>query len=115
MRSRSHGPGRTGLDKQAILDALGFLATLVALALVWIEQSLAQPNRLRRYFDQLIVLNISKRFLQGHANRRREADGLVLGMGADVGQLFAFEDVDLKVIVAGVLADDHAAIDLPAR
>ena len=35
--------------------------------------------------------------------------------GADVGELLALEHVDLKVVVAGVLADDHAAINLPAR
>src|SRR5262249_6006418 len=41
--------------------------------------------------------------------------GLVLGMGADIGELLALEDVDLEVVAAGVLAHDHAAIDLPSR
>src|SRR5262245_48400941 len=36
-------------------------------------------------------------------------------MGADVGQLLALEDINLEIIAAGVLAHDHAAIDLPAR
>src|ERR1700744_1944235 len=36
-------------------------------------------------------------------------------MGTDIGQLLALEHVDLKVIAAGMLADDHATINLPAR
>src|SRR6202042_1512914 len=48
-------------------------------------------------------------------DRRREPNHLVLGVGADVGELLALEHVDFEVVAARVLADDHATINLPAR
>jgi len=56
----------------------GFSAALVALALVWIEQALAQPDRFRGDFDQLVVLDVGQRLLQGHADRRGKPHRLVL-------------------------------------
>src|SRR3984885_9425701 len=97
------------------LDALGFFAPFVALTIVWIEQLLAQPDGFRRHFDQFIVLDIGERLFQRHADRRRQPDRLILGMGAGIGQLLALEHIDFEIVVARVLANDHAAIDLPAR
>src|SRR3954452_6592184 len=86
-----------------------------ALAVVGVEEFFAQANRFGRDLDQLIVLDIGQRLFQRHPDRRRQAHRLVLGGGADIGELLALEDVDLEVVVAGVLADDHALVDLPAR
>ena len=47
--------------------------------------------------------------------RRRQQHGVVLAGGADVGELLALQRVDVEVVAAGVLADDHAGIDLLAR
>ena len=38
----------------------------------------------------------------------------ILAGRADVGELLALDDVELEVIAARVLADDHAGIDLGA-
>ena len=46
---------------------------------------------------------------------RGQAHRLVRARGADVGQLLALERVHLEVVVAAVLADDHAAVDLLLR
>src|SRR5437899_2595138 len=58
------------------------------LALMRVEEALADPDRLRRDLDQLVVLDVGDRLLQAHAARRGEADAFVLGAGgAEVGQL----------------------------
>jgi hypothetical protein len=59
-------------------DLLGFLAPLIALALVFVEQLLAQADRLRRHLDQFVVLNVGKCPFKRHPNRRREPHRLVL-------------------------------------
>src|SRR6516162_2457072 len=84
-------------------------------ALVGIEQLLAQPDRGRGDLDQLVVGDIGERLLQRHLDRRDQPYGLVLGMGADIGELLALEHVDLEVVTAVMLAHDHAAINLPSR
>src|SRR5450755_1887572 len=85
-----------------------------ALALVGVEELLAQPDRFRGHLDQFVVLDIGQRLFQGHLDRRGQAHRFVLRGGADVGELLALQDVDLEVVVAGVLADDHALVDLAA-
>ena len=54
----------------AELDAGGLFAPLFLLAVVLVEQLLAQPDRFRRHLDQLIVLDVGERLLQRHADRR---------------------------------------------
>src|SRR6516162_2184745 len=94
---------------------LRLLAPLLLPALVGIEQLLAQPDRGRGDLDQLVVGDIGERLLQRHLDRRDQPYGLVLGMGADIGELLALEHVDLEVVTAVMLAHDHAAINLPSR
>ncbi len=43
-----------------------------------------------------------------------EADGIVGAGGAHVGELLLADAVDVEIVVAGVLADDHAFVDLDA-
>src|SRR5580698_8242415 len=90
------------------------LALFRALAIVRVEEFLAQPDRFRRHLDQLVVLDIGQRLFQRHPDRWGQAHRFVLGRGADVGKLLAFEDVNFEIVVAGMLADDHALVDLPA-
>src|SRR5258708_1426366 len=92
-----------------------FLGLFRALAVVGVEEFLAQPDRLRGHLDQFVVLAIGQRLFQRHLDRRRQAHRFVLRGGADVGKLLALEDVDLEVVVSRMLADDHALVDLPAR
>src|SRR6516165_5180649 len=106
-------PNRPGSDVAS--HPLRLLAPLLLPTLVGIEQLLAQPDRGRGDLDQLVVGDIGERLLQRHLDRRDQPHGLVLGMGADIGELLALEHVDLEVVAPGVLAHDHAAVNLPPR
>ena len=63
---------------RARLNRHGFLAPLLPLAVGGVEQLLAQPDRLRRHLDQLVVLDIGQRLFQRHADRRGQPHRLVL-------------------------------------
>ena len=86
------------------------LASPVVLA----QLPLAQPQVGRRDLDQLIGGDELDRRLQGHRRRRRQAQRLVVAVGADVGQLLFLGRVDVHVAGPAVLADDHALVDLYA-
>src|SRR3546814_6247230 len=47
------------------------------LALVWIEVALAQPDRLRRHLDQLVVLDIRDRLLERSEEHTSELQSLM--------------------------------------
>src|SRR3984957_20127873 len=100
---------------EALSCALGGPGALGALAVVGVEAPLAQADRLWRHFDELVVLDVGQRLLKRHLHRWSQTHRLVLGVGSDIGELLALEHVDLEIIVARVLADDHALIYLPAR
>src|ERR1700760_2164101 len=101
--------------KAPVLGGVCFLRAVGPLALVLVQQLLAQADRARRHLDQLVVLDIGESLLQRHLDRRGQPHRLVLRRGADVGELLALEHVDDQVVVARVLADDHAVVNLPAR
>lgn len=84
------------------------------LAVVGIEKGFPQADRLRRHFDEFVVLDVGEGLFQRHPDRRREAHGLILARRANIRELLALEDVDLEIVLARVLADDHAAVHLPA-
>jgi serine O-acetyltransferase len=109
--------GEAGCDQPAMsMDHLfGGRRAPGALALMRVEEALAQPDRVRRHLDQLVVVDIGDGLFQRHLHRRRQAHRLVRARGADVGQLLALERVHLEVVVAGMLADDHALVDLFLR
>ena len=52
-----------------------------------------------------------ERLLQVELAVGGQADGLVRGRGPHVGELLLLRDVDVHVVGAGVLADDHALVD----
>src|SRR5690606_8613423 len=85
------------------------------LALVRLQQALAQPDGRGRDLDQLVLGDELQRGLERHLARRLEDHGLVGAGRADVGELLALADVDLHVAGARVLAHDHALVDLDAR
>src|SRR4051812_15472336 len=88
---------------------------LGALALVFLEEALAQADRLRRDLGELVVADELHRVLERERDRRREVDRLVLARGADVGELLGLDRVHHEVVVARVDADDHALVDGIAR
>ena len=51
--------------------------------------------------------------LKGQWRRATSERGGLLAGGADVGEFFAFQDVDVHVVVTGVFADAHALIRRP--
>ena len=77
-------PGLRGALLPVALD-------LVAHGLV--EELLAQPDRLGRHLDQLVLGDPLQRDLQPHVAGRREHDVLVAAGGADVGELLLLADV----------------------
>src|SRR6266567_889531 len=81
---------------------------------VRVELLLPQPDRLGGHLHQLVVVDELQRLLQGKVTRRRQLDGVVGAGGTDVGQLLTLAGVDVQVVVLGVLADDHPAVDLHA-
>src|SRR5215208_2684788 len=91
-----------GLPPRA-LSAQGFALLLGALAIVRVENRLADPDRFWRDLDELVVLDPGERLLERHADRRREPHRLVLRGRADVGELLALQHIDLQIVVAVVL------------
>ena len=57
----------------------------------------------------------SSALLEAELARRDDLLEVVGGGGAHVGQLLLLGDVDVHVVGAGVLADDHALVDLGGR
>src|ERR1700749_842078 len=93
----------------------GFELPRLALALVRIEEALADPDRLWSDFDQLIVLDVSDRLLEAHALWRSESNAFVLAGCAEVGELLGLQRIDLEVLSLRILADDHALVEHLAR
>src|SRR5258708_16245517 len=59
----------------------------LALAVVRIHEALSQPDRLRRHFDQLVVLDVGDRLFQRHPARRGPPPLVLLFRGAELCQL----------------------------
>ena len=65
-------------------------------------------------FHELVLLDVLQRLLQGELDGRGQDDLLVGPGSAHVRELLGLADVDVQVPFAGVLADDHAAVDFLA-
>src|SRR5262249_53747861 len=109
-RTRWRRPGMTLKERSHLF---GFLAPLVPLAFMRVEQSLTQADRFWSYLDQFVVLDVGERLLKRHSDRWGQAHRLVLRSGANIGELLALQHVDFEIVAAGMFAHDHAAIDLP--
>ena len=72
----------------------------LALALVRIEEALAQADRFRRHLDQLVIGDIGDRLLEviriGGVSRTASS----LRGGADIGELLALDRVDVEIVAA---------------
>ena len=78
-RAHPGGAGRLGPEvRAAVGGALGVSRLFRALAQMGQQRALAQADVQRRDFDQLVVLDIGHRLLQGHGHDRRQLDGFVL-------------------------------------
>src|SRR5690554_4829180 len=85
------------------------------LPLVLLEVSLAEADRGRGDFDELVVRNEFECCLEGDLAGRLEENRVVGAGRADVRELLPLGDVDLEVAGPGVLSDDHALVDRNAR
>lgn len=77
---------------------LGLLAFL-ALALHWIELTLAKTERFWRHFEQLVIEQEVDALFKGIFGVGCELDGAVAGVGAHIGELFFLADVDVEVVL----------------
>ena len=81
------------------------------------RRSASARSRLRTRSDAGVISTSSSSAMSSMAvsmvstPRRRQLDGLVGGVGADVGLLLLAGDVDHHVAGSGVLAHDHALVD----
>src|SRR5207245_4730804 len=70
-----------------------------------IENPLADADRLRRYFDELVLVDPLEALLERHDTRRRELHRDVGGRRAHVGEVLFAADLHDHVDIARVLAD----------
>src|SRR4029453_7961848 len=79
-----------------------------------VQDLLAQAELGGGDLDQLVGADPLDGLLQRQHGGRDQADGLVGGVGAEVGLLLLAGRVDVDVLGAGVLADHHALVHLGA-
>src|SRR3954469_5744091 len=84
-----------GLGRAAARPAAGGL----------VEDDLANAHGGRRDLDALVLAAELERLLEAELARRHEPDELVTRRGAHVGELLLLGDVDVHVVVTGVLTD----------
>src|SRR6478752_8698985 len=84
-------------------------------SLVGIEDDLADAHGVGRHLDALVLTAELEALLEAQPARRHDLLEVVGGGGADVRQLLLLGDVDVHVVGAGVLADDHALVDVGRR
>ena len=80
-----------------------------------IEPALAQTDGLRRNLHELLIRDVAHGALERHAQRRRENERIVLAGRTHVRELLALDDVDDEIVLATVLADDHAFVHARLR
>ena len=78
------------------------------------KDGLAQAQRLRRDFQELIVRDELHALFEGEDGRRDEAERFVRAGGAGVGQVLRLADVADDVFCPAALADDHAFVHVDA-
>src|SRR5438477_11523810 len=68
------------------------------------QLALAQPDRVRRHLDELVLVDPLEAVLEVHRLVGDEADRFVVAGGAHVGELLLAADVHVEVDVARVFA-----------
>jgi hypothetical protein len=76
-----------------------------------LQNLLAQTQALRRHFHQLVFGDEFNRLFQVHHPVRNQAQGFIGTGSAHVGQLLLADNIHVQIVVAGVLADNHAFVD----
>src|SRR5277367_2526728 len=76
-----------------------------------LEDPVAHAHGLRRQLDQLFLVDPFERRVERHHPCGREPNRLVMTGGADIRELLLTADVDWKIRLARVLADDHPFIN----
>src|SRR5690349_894699 len=79
-----------------------------------VELDLADAHGLRGHLDALVLAAELERLLQAQLARGHDLLEVVGGRRTHVGELLLLGDVDVHVVGAGVLTDDHALVDLGA-
>src|SRR6476646_2114154 len=80
-----------------------------------VEVDLADAHGLRGDLHALVLAAELQGLLERELARGHDLLEVVRAGGAHVGELLLLGDVDVHVVGAGVLADDHALVDLGAR
>src|SRR3989338_3171031 len=96
-------------------EALDFLFLPTPGAPCLLENLLPQTDRLRRHLYQFIVADQLDSVFQSHLQMGCDQDIFVAAGGPDIGQFLLFADIDVEVVVARVLADDHAFVYADSR
>src|SRR5215210_5337575 len=79
------------------------------------QDLLAQPDGFRGDLDQLVLADVLQGVFEGHLAHGRQVEGVVGAGGAHVGELLVLAHVDVQVVLATVLAHDHADVHLGCR
>src|SRR4249919_3101426 len=82
--------------------------------LLW-ERDLAQADVVRRHLDALVLADELERLLEHERPLGDQARELLRVRLAHVGELLLLRRVDVDVLGAGVLPDDHALVHVLAR
>src|SRR3954468_21270327 len=104
--SRSPSAGARGAVARAVARELGTLGL--------VERDLAQADRLGRDLDALVLAQPLQRGVERVLAVGHEAHEDVGGRRADVGEVLLAYGVDVEVLGARVLPDDHPLVDLLA-
>src|SRR5580704_478753 len=82
------------------------------LSFVGLEDLLAQPKTLRSDFDKLVVSDEFNGLLQIKIPEWHESNRDVRGGRPHVGQFLFADHIHVKIVVLGILANDHAFVNI---
>src|SRR5713226_7151526 len=86
-----------------------------ARALVGLQNFLAESDGFRRDFHELVVGNEFDSLLETQFAVRNQANRFVRAGRAHIRLLLLFRDVDVHVLFARILSDDHAFVHFDGR
>src|SRR5262245_41067458 len=111
-RARCGCTGAAGTPSVCLERSAHFTRGL--LALVLLQQTLAEPDRRGSDLYQLIVSNEFESCLEGEQARRLQHDRLIGTSRSNVREFFPFRDVHLEITRARVFANNHAFVNVDA-
>ena len=90
---------------------VGHILAVFAFAFDRVELTFAEAEGFRGDFEKLVVEEEVDTLLEGILGVRGELDSAVGGVGAHVGQLLFFADVDVEIFLFVAEANDHALVN----